>query len=150
MVRPVLTAAALALAATPSACGGDDGASSPADAVRSYNNAVADGDGERACERLDTSAQKELQQSTQGAARGSCKQVIELLAAFYDDATKDKLREAKVAASEQGDRGSARLTSPTGLGGPGAAQTYELRRVGDEWKITSLGLTDGAPGGGTR
>jgi hypothetical protein len=148
MVRPALTVAALALAATPSACGGDDGASSPADAVRTYNNAVADGDGERACEQLDPAAQEELQQSTQGAARGSCKQVIELIAAFYDDATKDKLRDAKIAASEQGDRGSARFSSPGGLGGPDAQQTYQLRRVEGDWKITSLGLDAPDPGTG--
>src|SRR5215210_6189363 len=99
MLRPALTVAALALVTTSTGCGGDDGAASPADAVRAYNGAVADGDGDRACAQLDASAQKELQQSTQGAARGSCKQVIELLAAFYDDATKQRLRDAKVAAS---------------------------------------------------
>jgi len=142
-----MTACALALAAAPSACG-DDGASSPADAVRAYNNALADGNGDKACAQLDPAAQKELQDSTQGAARGSCKKVIELIAAFYDDATKDRLRAAKVAASEQGDRGSARFSSPTGLGGPDRAQTYQLRRIKGEWKITSLGLREsdlGAP-----
>src|SRR3954451_2122988 len=146
MRRPVMTACALALAAAPSACG--DGASSPADAVRAYNNALADGNGDKACAQLDPAAQKELQDSTQGAARGSCKKVIELIAAFYDDATKDRLRAAKVAASEQGDRGSARFSSPTGLGGPDRAQTYQLRRIKGEWKITSLGLREsdlGAP-----
>jgi len=146
MRRPALTAAALVLATAPSACGGDDGAASPADAVRSYNNAVADGDGERACNQLDSAAQQELRDSTQGAARGSCKQVIELVAAFYDDATKERLRDAKVAGSEQGDRGSARFTSPVGFGGPEREQTYELRKVDGEWKITSLGLTLGEPG----
>ena len=147
MKRPVMTACALALAAAPSACG-DDGASSPADAVRAYNHALADGDGEKACAQLDNAAQKELQESIQGAARGSCKKVIEAIAAFYDDATKDRLRQAKVAASEQGDRGRARFSSPTGLGGPDAAQTYELRRVDGDWKITSLGLSGPDPGTG--
>jgi len=143
---PALTAAALALAATTttSACGEDDDASSPADAVRAYNSAVADGDGERACARLDQAAQNELRDSTQGAARGSCQQTVELLAAFYDDATKERLRDAEVAASEQGDRGSARFTSPVGSGGPERQQTYELRRIDGDWKMTSLGLTLGA------
>jgi hypothetical protein len=140
-----MTAFALALAAVPSACG-DDSASSPADAVRAYNSALADGDGEKACGYLDNAAQKELQESTQGAARGSCQKVIELIAAFYDDATKERLKEAKVAASEQGDRGSARFNSPTGLGGPDRAQTYELRRTDGKWKITSLGLSAPEPG----
>jgi hypothetical protein len=147
MRRPVLTACALALAAALSGCG-DDGASSPAGAVRAYNSAVADGDGERACAQLDESAQKELQDSTQGAARGSCKQVVELLSAFYDDATKQRLRDAEVAASQQGDRGSARFTSPVGSGGPDQEQTFELRRIDGDWKITSLGLTAGEPGFG--
>lgn len=146
MRRPALTVAALALAAVPSACGGDDSASSPADAVRSYNGAVADGDGEKACGYLDVSAQKELQESTQGSARGSCKQVIEVISAFLDDTTKDRLREAKVAASEQGDQGRARFNSPASFGGPEQAQTYELRRTDGDWKITSLGLSGGEPG----
>ena len=144
----MLTVAALALAASPTACGGDDSASSPADAVHAYNTAVADGDGDRACDRLDDAAQKELQESTQGAARGSCKQVIELLSAFLDDATKDRLRHAKIAASEQGGRGRARFNSPTGLGGPEQAQTYDLRRIDGDWKITSLGLSGPDPGTG--
>lgn len=144
MTRPGLTVTATALglvvAIAPLACGGDD-AASPADAVRAYNTAVADGDGERACDLLDDSAQRELRDSTQGQARGSCKQIIELAAAFNDDATKERLRDAKVAGSEQGDRGSARFTSPAGFGGPDQAQTYELRKVDGEWKITSLGLS---------
>jgi len=142
-----MTACALALAAAPAACG-DDGASSPADAVRAYNSALADGNGDKACAQLDVAAQKELQESIQGAARGSCKKVIEAIAAFYDDATKDRLRKAKVAASEQGDHGSARFNSPAGLGGPDQAQTYELRREGGKWKITSLGLSGADPGTG--
>jgi hypothetical protein len=127
--------------ATAIGCGGDDGASSPADAAREYNGAVADGNGERACNLLDRSAQEELRASTQGSARGSCKQVIELLSAFYDDATKQRLRDAKVTASQEGDSGAARFTSPTG---PQAEQTYELRRVDGNWKITSLGITPGS------
>ena len=119
---------------------GDDQASSPAGAVRAYNDAVADGDGERACGYLDPAAQEELRQSTQGEARRSCEEVIDLLAEFYDDTTKDRLRNAEVAASEQGDRAAARLTSPDGLGGPEREQAIELRRSGDEWRIVSLGL----------
>ena len=114
--------------------------------MRAYNDAVAGGDGEKACNQLDPAAQKELQRSTQGAARGSCPQVIDLLSAFYDDATKDRLREAKVAASQTGAAARARFTSPVAFGGPDRAQTYELRREGDSWKITSLGLTDIDPG----
>ena len=148
MLRPALTVAALALAVTGAGCGGDDASSTPAGAVRTYNDAVADGNGDKACAQLDVAAQKELQESIQGAARGSCKKVIEAIAAFYDDATKDRLREAKVAASEQGDRGRARFNSPSGLGGPDQAQTYELRREDGNWKITSLGLSGPDPGTG--
>ncbi len=145
MLRPVITVAAFALAVYAVGCG-DDGGASPADSVRAYNDAVADGDGDKACDQLTEAAQEELQQATQGRARGSCKQVIELLAAFYDDATKEKLRDAKVASSAQGDRGSARFSAPSGLGGPPREQTYELEREGEEWKITSLGLSGPDPG----
>jgi hypothetical protein len=145
MLRPVLTVAALAVLATCAGCG-DDAASTPAGAVRTYNDAVADGNGDKACSQLDPSAQKELQRSTQGQARGSCKQVIDLLSAFYDDATKDRLKAAKVLASEHGDSARARFSSPVAFGGPDRDQTYELRREGDKWRITSLGLTTVDPG----
>jgi hypothetical protein len=140
MLRPALTVAALALVATGAGCGGDDASSTPAGAVRAYNDAVADGNGDKACGQLADSAQKELQRSTQGSARGSCKQVIDLLGAFYDDATKERLRDAKVAAAEQGDSARARFRSPVAFGGPDRDQTYELKREGDSWKITSLGF----------
>jgi hypothetical protein len=133
---------AVALALTVVGCG-SGGASSPADAVRAYNTALADADGERACEYLDPSAQQELQQSTQGAIRGSCRKVIEALAAFYDDATKDRLREANVQAEPHGDRATATFTSPVGFGVPDRQQSYELRKVDGDWKIASLGLTPG-------
>jgi hypothetical protein len=145
MLRPALTVAALVLVVTNAGCGGDDGASTPAGAVRTYNDAVAGGDGAKACAQLDPSAQTELQQSTQGSMRGSCKQVIDLLAAFYDDATKERLRDAKVAAAEQGGRARARFRSPVAFGGPDQDQTYELKRVGGDWKITSLGLRQSDP-----
>lgn len=141
MRRSALTLLAVALLATGAGCGGGDGADSPAGAVRTYNEAVAEGDGERACNQLDAAAREELHQSTQGEARGSCEETIELLSDFYDDATKDRLRNAKVAATTEGDRATARLTSPTGLGGPDQRQVYELRRVDGDWKIASLGLT---------
>jgi hypothetical protein len=131
---------AVALLLTVAGCG-SGGASSPADAVRSYNSALASGDGERACEQLDERARQELQQSTQGAIRGSCRKVIEALAAFYDDATKDRLREAAVQAQPHGDRATATFTSPVGFGVPDRRQSYELRKVGGAWKIASLGLT---------
>jgi hypothetical protein len=139
--RPVALLLTLAVAATAVAgCGGDKGAGSPADAVRAYNAAIADGDGKRACAQLDASAQKELQNSTQGAIRNSCKQVIDLLAQFYDDATKQRLRDAKVEAETVGDHATARFLSPVGFGAPDREQSYELRRVGSGWKIASLGL----------
>jgi hypothetical protein len=130
----------LALLAAATGCGADQGAGSPADAVRAYNAAIAEGDGERACAQLDPAAQKELQDSTQGAIRSSCKQVIDLLSQFYDDATKQRLRDAKVEAETVGDRATARFLSPVGFGAPDREQTYEMRRVGGDWKIASLGL----------
>jgi hypothetical protein len=137
----------VALLLTVAGCG-SDAASSPTDAVRSYNVAVADGDGKHACERLDARAQDELRQSTQGAIRVSCEQVIETLAAFYDDATKTRLRETKkVDTQTDGDSATATFASPVALGGPDGQSTYELARVDGDWKITSLGIgTAGAAG----
>jgi hypothetical protein len=129
---------AFALLLTVAGCGGDGSGGSPGDAVRSYNAAVADGDGGRACARLDTAAQDELRNSTQGAIRGSCRQVIETLAAFYDDATKQRLRQTKVESRSHDDTATATFASPVAL--PAGRATYELRRVDGEWKITSLGI----------
>jgi hypothetical protein len=138
----------VALVLTVAGCGSDASAGSPGDAVRSYNAAVADGDGKRACERLDSGARDELRQSTQGAIRGSCRQVIETLAAFYDDATKQRLRDTKkVDAQTDGDSATATFASPVAVGGPDGRATYELARVDGDWKITSLGIvTAGAAG----
>jgi hypothetical protein len=138
MIRRALPVTVLLL--TVAGCGSGAGASSPADSVRSYNSAVADGDGSGACGQLDASARKELQLSTQGAIRGSCNQVIETLAAFYDEATKDRLRKAKVESKPHGDRATATFTSPVAFGGPDRKQTYELRKVDGNWKIASLGI----------
>ena len=139
MRRRRLTTLLTILVAGVAACGDENEASTPAGAVRAYNDAVADGDGERACGHLDPAAQEELRQSTQGEARRSCERAIELVAAFYDDATKERLRKAEVAATTRGDEAAARLTTPTGFGE--RRQRLELRRVDGEWKIVSLGLT---------
>jgi hypothetical protein len=138
MIRQTVPAVALVLSIA--GCG-DDGAGSPADAVRSYNSAVADGDGKAACDRLDKTAQDELRQSTQGPTRSSCAKVIETLAAFYDDATKERLRKAEVRAQPSGNRATATFNAPAALGGPDREQSYELRKVDGDWKIASLGLT---------
>ena len=135
------TVPAVAIVLSVSACGDDTGSGSPADAVRSYNAAIADGDGGRACDHLVESAQKELQDSAQGAIRGSCAKVVEALAAFYDEATKERLRDAKVQAEPEGDRATATFKAPAALGGPDRAQSYEMRRVDGDWKIASLGLS---------
>ena len=147
MPRPAVTVVALALAGLVVGCGDHGAAGTPAGAVRSYNDAVAGGDGQRACDLLDPSAQAELRRSAQGQARSSCRQVVEALAAFYDDATKERLRAARVAVAQQSDRAWARFTSPVAFGGPQRAATYELRRAGDRWKITSLGAADPGTGG---
>jgi hypothetical protein len=146
MLRPPLTAAALAAALAIAGCGGDDVYSTPVKSVSAYNDAVAGGDGDKACSHLDPAAQQELRDSTQGSARGSCKQVIDLLAAFYDDATKDRLRAAKVSSSQHGDSALARFNSPVPFGGPERPTTYELRKIGGKWKITSLGLASSNQG----
>ena len=132
---------AVALVLSVSGCGDDGSAGSPADAVRAYNAAVADGDGGRACDQLDETAQDELRDSAQGSIRGSCATVVEALAAFYDETTKERLRDAKVKAEAQGDRATATVSAPAALGGPAREQSYELRRVDGDWKIDSLGLT---------
>ena len=139
MIRRTVPAVALAVALA--ACGDGGTSESPGDAVRDYNVAIAEGDGERACDRLEKTAQEELQQSSQGSIRGSCAKVVETLSGFYDEATKEALGKVNVQTEVQGDRATATFISPGALGGRQREQSYELRRVDGDWKIASLGIT---------
>jgi hypothetical protein len=140
-MRSPIACLLLVITAAVAGCGsGEKSSSSPADAVRVYHAAIADGDAGKACDQLSDQAQKQLRDSTQGAARGSCEQVIELVVAFYDRTTKEALRKAKVTVKEKGDSATASFQAPVGLGGPPQTQTYELSRQGGEWKINQLGL----------
>src|SRR4051794_9531202 len=98
--RHFILLGALALAGCGAAA---QGAGNPADAVRAYHAAIAAGDGAKACDQLDEAAQQQLRDATQGAVRGSCKQVIDLLSAFWDGATKHGLKRAKVTIGHRDD-----------------------------------------------
>jgi hypothetical protein len=144
-VRALAAAVAVLIAASLVACGSgdDEAAGKPADVVRAYHDAIAGGDGKGACRQLTPGAQKQLQDSTQGAARASCDQVIELLSAFYDGSAKKALRAAKVTVTEDGDTATASFSAPLGLGGPPQQQSYDLTRTDGTWKIEKLQLAGG-------
>jgi hypothetical protein len=141
LVSPVATVAVLITAVLAGCGSGSEGGSTkPADVVTRYHAAIAEGDGSAACAQLSAAAQKQLQESTQGAARGSCTQVIELLSAFYDGAAKKALKVAKVTVIEDGDAATASFSAPLGIGGPPQQQSYDLKRTGGKWKIEKLQL----------
>ncbi len=141
-MRAFVATVGVLLTAVAVGCGsGEDGAGkSPADVVTAYHTAIAAGDAKSACGQLSDAAQKQLRDSTQGAARGSCEQVIELISAFYDGSAKKALKEAKIAITEDGDAATATFQAPLGLGGPPTSQSYDLVRSDGNWKIEKLQL----------
>lgn len=122
-------AAALAVAG----CGG--GAGTPKEAVEGYLAATADADGEKACGYLTDEAQERI-------ARGgrSCKDVLGFVSALIPKDRRDEFDDVDVTVDEDGDTATATFTQPTGPGpgGAGSTERVELKKVGDEWKISDL------------
>jgi hypothetical protein len=118
------------------------GSGSPSDPVREYHAAIAKGDGTKACDQLDATARAQLRAAVQGAVRNSCEKTVELLAAFWDVATKTLLKNARVDIEHRDKNGAiATFTAPLGVGGGPTQQAYELKRDDGSWKIHRLDLS---------
>jgi len=114
MYGKVLLLAALPFALV--ACGGneEDRAAEP---VKSYLAALADGDGERACDQLTGNAQREL---IAGLAEGlpeagvmTCEEAVEKMSGIVGPDEADLLSDAEVEVTLDGDRGKARPVEGT-------------------------------------
>jgi hypothetical protein len=121
--------AALSIAAF-AGCGPFGGG--PEDAVKDFSEALADGDGEKACDQV-TDEYKE-----QELGGDDCEQNIEDAADELKDEDKDKLRDVEVSdVEEDGDKATAKVK----LEGEDEDEV-ELEKVDGDWKISGEGGDD--------
>ena len=149
-MRSALIAVVVALGLA--GCGGDDEpeGDSPERTVRTYLSALAEGDGERACEELTTKGQAELSErvATQlGLARlKDCVAMTEQLSDVLPETTAEELLEP--------DAGEVKVDGPKATASPpGGPVRMRLVRRGGDWLIDEhlaagwyeIGLTPAPP-----
>jgi hypothetical protein len=121
-------------------CGSDDAPRAGSDrdqleaAATGYMQALADGEGDKACGHLTERAQQDLATIMDAS---SCPDAIEKMHAVLDDAQRDKLRDLRVARSRI-DGARAKVTFA-------GADTITLARAEGDWKVAEF-----ASGGGYR
>lgn len=104
-------------------CGGDGGGEGPEDSVRALYDALAAGDGERACGELTERGQAEV---TKATGDSSCAEALTA-------ADRSEFEDAEVQEVDtSGETGTA--TVRTGS----STKRLALRKVGDEWKVEGL------------
>jgi hypothetical protein len=121
--RLTLSAVVLALLA---GCGGSD---TPEDVTRDFLQAMADGDGERACDLLTGDARREMLVAGAffDAGDGGCPGAIEGITETLDEGELAKLRDAEVEEVEvNGDQATVKVKD----GDPA-----HLRKIEGEWRI---------------
>jgi hypothetical protein len=102
-------------------------------AVRSYDLALAQGDGAAACELLGAGAAAQLA-TLYGRGKVSCAQVLSALAARYPPQFRASLRRVRVTdARLSGERGFAFFTMPTVPSG-----FFPVARQGGTWRVAAL------------
>ena len=131
------------------ACGGGKSAEDEVkDAVTGFFDDVADGDGAAACAKLTGPALDQLNQAAfLLQAPGSCREAIEAINRQLSGDDKKALRSAEVnAAQVQGERAtvpdadiSLELSGQSTLFRNNDPAPLSLEKVGDDWKISSLG-----------
>jgi hypothetical protein len=142
-----LRSAAVALIAVGSiavaACGGSSEQDKIKRTVTTYLHALADGDGEKACDQLTGDQQRAVGEAgaQAGIGGGSCPGVVRTIAEKLDDGQKSTLRDATVEkVTITGDAAKATID--------GAPNVPELTKSGGDWLISG-GLSEflGGEGG---
>ena len=136
MTSNKVTCGLVIAAALAGGCGGsDDGAddAGPEDVVRTYLEAVADGDGERACDQLTDDVQRQavdfLSAQLPQLEASSCADGLGQLAEDLGEEEKDGLRDPGEASAEiDGDTAIVRFEQGT--------TDAELTKEGDSWLIS--------------
>jgi hypothetical protein len=103
--------------------------SGPEDAVKDFSEAVADGDGEKACDLVtDEYAEQEF-------GGDECEEQVEQFGEQASDEDKDKLRDVEVSdVEEDGDKATAKVK----IEGEDEDEV-ELEKVDGDWKISGEG-----------
>jgi hypothetical protein len=135
MRRASLVAPAAIVACALAACGGTStgqGASSPTDAVKTYLNSVANGDGAAACAVVSQSLQsRELSAArSSGIKAASCADLFSQVRVHLTAAQRKQLQDATVSSSSQSGN-TATVTLK------GASNPLTLQKVGGKWIITA-------------
>lgn len=101
------------------------------DTVLEYVDAVAEGDGAKACEQLTSEGQEAV-------AEGDCPKRIERLSANLSEGQRDAFAEAEVVeVTIDGDQGTVRLTTPDQPeDDPEAYGIVPVEKQDGDWKIS--------------
>jgi hypothetical protein len=130
VVKAAVTAlAVLGIPAMAAGCGGSDGGA--ADPVESYLAALADADGERACEQLSGEYKREFLASYMEGfpeiRATTCEDVVAKVSAMLGVDELQMLREAEAHAEVDGDRATVTIA--------GGTNTATVRRIDGRWLI---------------
>jgi hypothetical protein len=120
-------AAALVLAG----CGGSGGGGGPDDAVKAYLEALANNDGERACDLLTIDARAEL---VQDAGTTDCPALVDQFNQFLGGDA-DRLKDADVSGGSD-DGNSTAVTATL----DGRNVEVDLEKVDGEWRVDTGGV----------
>ena len=112
-------------------CGGSE--DSPEDVARTYLEAVADGDGEKACDQLTGEAQRQavtfLAQQVPEFGATSCEDGLDMLGENLGEDEKEILRDpGEATVDENGDTATVTFENAT--------TPAELTKSGDDWLIS--------------
>jgi Domain of unknown function (DUF4878) len=108
---------------------GPFGGNSPEDAIKDFSEAVADGDGEKACD-LVTDDYKEEE-----FGGDECEEQVEAFGDEASDEDKDKLRDVEVSdVEEDGDKATAKVKTEGE-----DEDEVELEKVDGDWKLSGEG-----------
>jgi hypothetical protein len=150
-VGRLLIAAVIASAVAAGGCGNDDEQLDPrsqaiADSILAFTNAVADGDGAKACAKLTERGQKRLQRVAKaelGTRSESCVEAIEKSASELPGPALDALRSPAISEIRaEGDSATATIEPPADLkelalaaGRTDVTAEVQLVRRRGEWRL---------------
>lgn len=126
-----MAVAALAAGVLLVGCGAADEEDNAAKPVKAYLNALAEGDGARACEQLTGRAQRELiaglADTLPEAGVLTCEEAVEQISGIVGPDEADMLSNAEIKVTLDGDRAKARVVEGT--------DTVDVVKFEDGWLI---------------
>ena len=131
LVGPVLLTAIVV-----SACGGSGG--DPSAAVRTYLNAVANGDGTTACKQIDTQTLGQVIRGAGSNDPAACAKIISQASQLISPAQKKQLQSAQIStASTSGNTAKVKISLA------GRTRTVTLTKSNGNWLISGAPAATG-------